>query len=318
MKKYKILNTIGEAFADEGKKILESFAEVDYKIPDQKELDDTIHNYDACVVGLGVTFHEDTLKKAKNLKAIATATTGLDHIDVSWAEKNNINVVSLRGEREFLDTLTATSELAWGLLIGLMRRIPWAFARVLEHEWNREDFRVPSRLYGKTLGIVGMGRLGTHMARYARAFGMNVVFYDPHVEAPVVDECKKVSLEALARESDVISINVHLTDETEGLIDKRLFGMMKPNIVIINTSRGRVVDEKELLRAIKDKRIAGYATDVLGGELNFKEKAEHALISYAKENDNILIVPHIGGLTNDSRKETDIFIARKLKKYLEE
>lgn len=318
MEKYKILNTIGDSFSQEGKQILETFGDVDYKLLDQEELDKIIEQYDMVVVGLGVNFHKETLQKAKKLKVIATATTGLDHIDVDFAKENDIDVVSLRGEREFLDTLTATSELAWGLVIGLMRRIPWAFNAVKNHKWNREDFRARFRLYGKTLGIIGMGRLGTHIAQYGKAFGMEVLFFDPYIEKSEISGCKKVSLEELVENSDVISIHVHLNEKTEGMIHKDIFTKMHPHTIIVNTSRGKVVNEEDLLHALKSKKIGGYATDVLGGELNFKEgNAQHPLIEHSKTQDNVLIVPHIGGLTNDSREETDIFIAHKLKKYFE-
>src|SRR5690348_13609502 len=117
----KILNTIGEAYTAKAREILETLGDVDYKTPSQEELLETISDYTVCVVGLGLNFNKDVLERATNLKAIATATTGLDHIDTAYARERGIEVVSLRGENEFLDTITGTAELAWGLMLDLMR-----------------------------------------------------------------------------------------------------------------------------------------------------------------------------------------------------
>jgi len=157
--KYKILNTIGETYTEKAKKILSTLGGVTYKTPSQEGLSAIISDYDVVVVGLGLRFHKEILKGAKNLKVIATATTGLDHIDVEYAKERGIEILSLRGEDQFLNTITGTAELAWGLMIDLVRFTPWAFDSVKNYKWEREKFR-GHNLYGKTLGIVGMGRLG--------------------------------------------------------------------------------------------------------------------------------------------------------------
>jgi len=182
----KILNTIGDVYTQGAKEILEEVGDVDYKILTQDNLLESIGEYEIAVIGLGLSFMKDVLEKAEKLKIIATATTGLDHIDVKFAKLKGITVLSLRGENDFLDTITGTAELAWGLLIDVVRLTPWAFDNVKEYKWEREKFR-GHNLYGKTLGIVGMGRLGKWMARYGKAFGMNVLYCDPNINLSTSD-----------------------------------------------------------------------------------------------------------------------------------
>jgi len=310
----KILNTIGKEFAEEAKTILQSVGDVDYKIPTQADLANIIGEYEVVFIGLGLNFHKDILEKAGKLKVIATATTGLDHIDVAFAEKKGITVLSLRGENEFLNTITGTAELALGLMIDLARRTPFAFDAVKKYKWKREDFKGIS-LFGKTLGVLGLGRLGSMTARFGKALGMKVIFTDPFKESV---EYEKVSFEELLKQSDVISIHVHLLPETQNMFAAEAFKKMKKNAVLINTSRGKIVEEGDLLEALQVRTIAGYAADVLADELEFEAKGfkKHPLVEYAKKNQNLILVPHIGGMTVDSRIATDVFMAEKVQKYL--
>src|SRR3989344_4692567 len=313
----KILNTIGDVYTQGAKEILEEVGDVDYKILTQDNLLESIGEYEIAVIGLGLSFMKDVLEKAEKLKIIATATTGLDHIDVKFAKLKGITVLSLRGENDFLDTITGTAELAMGLLIDIVRLTPWAFDNVKEYKWEREKFR-GHNLYEKTLGIVGMGRLGTWMARYGKAFGMEVVFYDPHVEESHVPECSKVSFEELFSKSDIISLHAHLNKETENMFTAEVFKKMKNESYLINTARGRIVDEVALLQALENREIAGYAGDVLADEFRFDDTGlvHHPLVDYAKNHRNAIIVPHTGGMTVESRERTDVFVVEKLKKFL--
>lgn len=310
----RILNTIGTVFADEGKKLLATVGDVDYKIPPQKELLEIIGNYDAVIIGLGLNFTKEVIDAGNKLKVIATATTGLDHIDVEYAKKKGVEVLSLRGEDAFLNTISGTAELALGLMIDLVRKSPFAFESVKRNEWNRDAFRGIT-LQGKTLGIVGLGRLGSMMARYGKALGMKVLFVDPFKEST---EYEKVSFEILLKESDAVSIHVHLLPETENMFNAKAFSKMKKTAVVINTARGKIVDEKAILKALEEGMIGGYAADVLSDELSFSKKdfKSDPLVEYAKTHDNCIIVPHIGGMTTDSRFATDVFMAEKLTKFL--
>lgn len=312
---HRILNTIGEAFDPKAKEILNGLGKVDYLIPSQEQLLKKIGDYDIAVIGLGLTFNAEVLNKATKLKFLVTATTGLDHIDLIAAEKKGIKVLSLKGEDDFLNTITGTAELALGLMLSLARNIPEARSSVLKGEWNREAYKGHS-LYGKTLGVVGLGRLGKMMARYGEGLGMKVIFSDPQAEAPNLNH-KKVSFEQLLAESDVISVHVHLSSETEFMLDTTAFGKMKKSAYLINTSRGKIVNETDLIDALENGRLAGYGTDVLDGEISFADNdcSDHPLVKYAQNNKNVLILPHIGGMTFESRSDTDIFIAQKLAKH---
>ncbi|PIQ91700.1 MAG: hydroxyacid dehydrogenase [Parcubacteria group bacterium CG11_big_fil_rev_8_21_14_0_20_39_22] len=313
---FKILCTLGNDFSAEAKEVLGTIGEVDLKLVSQEDLSIELKEYDAVVIGLGLNFNRKILESATKLKYIATATTGLDHIDLDYAHQKNIKIVSLKGENDFLKTITGTAELAFSLILNLVRKIPWSFDSVKNKEWNRDTFKGIS-LYGKTIGIIGYGRLGKMMASYARAFGMRVIFYDPFVNDGL-GIAEKVGFTDLLKDSDIISIHIHLTPDTENMFDRDTFKIMKKGSFLINTSRGKIVNETELLEALKTKEIGGYGTDVLGNELSFKEKviATDPLVEYAKENDNLLITPHIGGMTVDSRISTDIFIASKLRNCL--
>jgi len=310
----KILNTVVD-YPTEARVILDSLGKVDYRRPSQKELLEIIGDYDIVVIALGLNFHSDILTKTKNLKYIVTATTGLDHIDVMQAERQGITVLSLRGEEEFLNTITGTAELAFGLLIDLSRFTPWAFEAVKNYQWRRGDFR-GHNLCGKTLGVVGLGRLGTMTARFGAAFGMKVIFTDHNVLLEDFPEYTKVTFETLLEASDAISIHVHLSKKTENLFAKKEFEKTKKGAVLINTSRGKIVNEQDLLAALQNGQLGGYATDVLADELFFETAGfkHHPLVEHAKNHRNVIIVPHIGGYTTESRIATDLFMAEKLKK----
>lgn len=310
----KILNTIGPEFSDEAKKILEEIGKVDYlNLDSQKQLEEKIGDYDIAVIGLGLNFDKKVIDAGKKLKIIATASTGTDHIDLDYAGKKGMAVLSLKNDRKFLDSITGTAELAFLLTLALMRNFLPATQSALNHCWT-EKFR-GHNLYEKILGIVGIGRLGTMMARYGKAFGMKVIACDPYQKDSVFMDagCTKVSLENLLKSSDVVSIHIHLNKETENMFDKKKFDLMKKNAILVNTSRGKIVDEKEVIEALEKKKIAGYATDVLADELTFSDKFENnPLIEYAKQNSNVIITPHVGGVTFESREATDIFTAKRV------
>lgn len=311
----KILNTIGKQYTPKAKTILEKIGKTDYRNINQRELLRVIGRYDIVLVGLGLNIDKDVIENGDALKIIATATTGLDHIDTRHARKKSIEILSLKGENDFLNSITGTAELAFGLLIDLLRFMSHSFADVKAGRWDRERWR-GHNVCGQTLGVVGAGRLGRWMMRYGNAFGMNVVFYDPHVEKN--EEAKKVDFETLLRKSDAVSIHVHLSPETENMFNGDVFRKMKKMAVLINTSRGKIVNESDLLVALQGRVIAGYAADVLTDELNFKDNIfeKHPLVEYAKIHTNCIVVPHIGGMTHESREATDIFIAEKIRQYV--
>ncbi len=313
----KILNTFGEHFAPDAKKILDTLGDVDYKEMTHNELIGVAELYEILVVGILPMIDKEVIDVATKLKYIVIPSNTLENIDVEYAESKGIKVISLWKEQDFLNTITGTAELACGLMIDIVRRTPWAFDDVKNYKWEREKFR-GHNLFGKTLGIVGMGRLGTWMAKYGKAFGMDVIFYSPHVKECSLPDCKKVEFSELLKKSDIISIHAHLDKDTEKMFDEKSFKKMKNESYLINTARGKIVDEQALLASLKSDEIAGYATDVLADEFRFDDTGlvKHPLVDYAKEHNNVIIVPHIGGMTTESRERTDVFIIDKLKKEL--
>ena len=302
-----LLCTIGN-FTKEAEQLLTETGNILYAEPSQEKFPHIVSEAEVLLVQLGLRVTKEVIDAAPNLKLIATATTGLDHIDAIYAKSKGITVISLKDETAFLSTITSTAELALGLMIALSRHIPRANASVLQNTWQREDFRGHS-LRGKTLGIVGLGRLGKMMARYGEALQMKVIYCDPNEDG--------ITKEQLLQQADVISLHLHLTPQTENYLGAVEFTLMKPDTLLINTARGKIINETALLEALKNRQIAGYATDVLADELKFKEgSAKSPLIEYAKENDNVIITPHIGGTTVESREATDIFIAKKILQHL--
>jgi D-3-phosphoglycerate dehydrogenase len=199
-------------FAMEAKAVLESIGTVDYADWDYQEILANIEKNRIFLPNLSVNIDKNILKKAKNLKLIATPTTGTDHIDLKTAKANGIAVLSIKNDIDFLKNIPSTAELALGLL-SVVRRIPFAFDAVKEGRWSREDYR-GNTLFGKTLGIIGYGRLGEIMARYGNALGMKVLAVDPYKQIDV-RYAEPVSLDELLKRSDVISVHVHLNEETQ-------------------------------------------------------------------------------------------------------
>jgi D-3-phosphoglycerate dehydrogenase len=251
------------------------------------------------------------IASAANLKIISCATTGSDHIERGELNRRNIPVRTLREDSALLLNLTPAAELSWALLMACARNLPAAVRHVLSGGWDRELF--PGiMLNGKRIGIVGCGRIGTWMSRYARAFGMNIVGYDPLItDYPA--HIQSLPLEELARTSDFISIHVPLTDHTTGLFSKKHFEMIKPGAILINTSRGAVVDETAMLEALESNRLGAAGLDVLTDEPGIEKSL---LLRYAQTHDNLIITPHCGGFSHDAVKIVCRRAAEKIVEHL--
>lgn len=232
---------------------------------------------------------------APRLRIIACATTGSDHIARGELSARGIPVRTLKENPDLLRNITPAAELSWALLMACARKLVAAVEHVRTGKWVREEF--PGlMLHGKQLGLIGCGRIGGWMARYAQAFGMRVVGHDPHA-ADLPAGVTRVPLERLFADSDFVSIHVHLTDETRGLVSRDLLGRIKRGAVLINTSRGAIVDEAALLDALNSGQVGAAGLDVLEGE---PEIDAHPLVGYARHHDNLLITPHCGGFSPDA------------------
>jgi D-3-phosphoglycerate dehydrogenase len=241
-----------------------------------------------------VRFDAEMLGSATNLRAFVTATTGADHVDQKALEARGLPLLTLRGQ-PVLRELTPAAELSWLLLMACARKLRAPVEDVLNGVWDRN--RHPGlMLKGRTLGIVGCGRIGQWMARYAQAFGMQRIGYDPHLDT-WPSEITQRTLPQLLQEADAVTIHVPLNDATRGLIGAREFELMRPGTILVNTSRGEIVDEAALLRALESGKVGAAGLDVLMGE---PDVAAHPLRTYAQRHQNLTITPHIGGFSPDA------------------
>ena len=310
----RILLAEKSSFSPRGIQELNSIAPTDACDLRQEELAERVSDYEALVVRLGLRVDAEVLSAGRRLLAIGTPTTGLDHIDLAAARKQDVAVLSLKGERLFLDQVYATAEHSFALLLSLARRIPAAFSAVQSGEWRRDLYR-GWELNGKTLGLIGCGRLGNMVVRYAQAFGMQVLVYDPYIDQVPTGVTRCSSLMELLSASDMVSVHVPLNAETEGLLGEAELAQMRPGAFLVNTSRGAVLDENVLLQALESGRLGGAALDVLYDEHLLQ--IDHPLLAYARQHDNLIITPHIGGATYESVEKADLFLVNKLRQFLQ-
>ena len=294
---------------------LQACARLVLKDLDRRGLLASVPEADILWVRLRHQIDSEVMKTAPNLRAIATPTTGLNHIDLAEARRRNIRVISLQGETQFLRNVYATAEHTLALILGLMRRLPPAHDHVLKGNWNRDSF-IGYELHGKTAGLIGYGRVGQMVASYLRPLGMRVVVADkPNTRKSTSRGVELVSLRYLLGTSDVISLHVSLNETTYRLFGTREFALMKPSSWFINTARGELVDESALLHALSHGRIQGAALDVLCDEHSW-DMTQNSLIQYARHHENLLITPHIAGCTHESRDKTECFLATRVASFL--
>ena len=314
--RYHILNAEPLGFSAQASAALKRIGEVTERSFSRDALLAELSGYDALIVRFGHRIDREVIDAGcPRLKAIVTATTGVDHIDVEYAEANGVTVLSLQAEHEFLETVSATAEHTWALVLALTRHIPQAFRAVLNNSWDRDRFR-GHELQGKRLGIIGLGRVGRKVANYAEAFGLKIAAYDPYTQRWVESVTRCHTLSDLLVFSEILTVHVPLTDETRKMISNEELSLLHPETVLINTSRGEVLDESALLRHLESGRLGGAAVDVLTDETKPGGALESALLAYARTHDNLLITPHIGGATAESMAKTELFMASKLIAFL--
>ncbi len=264
-------------------------------------------NVEVLIIRLTKKIGLQELEFFPHLKYLVTATTGLDHVDLSCLNERNIKLYSLRGEDQFLKTIPSTAEHTWALLSSLVRNIPRSFEDVRRGNWNRDKFR-GHQLTGKNIGIIGLGRVGVKVAEYAHAFNMQVGYYDPRVSNSSYKRFNQ--LEDLLACSDIITIHIHLGPQTTNLLNEQNIEHLKDGSYIINTSRGGIIDENALVESLKQGNIAGIGVDVLHDELNGIEQSP--LWKAAQAGENVIITPHIGGATWEAMHACEEFLCRKL------
>jgi D-3-phosphoglycerate dehydrogenase len=308
----KIFNAEPQGYASAARSILSELGELVEIQCTRVELLTQVADAEVLIVRLGHMIDAEVFDHAPRLHTIVSATTGLNHIDQALAHARGITVLSLRGERAFLDSVTATAEHTWGLLLALVRKIPSATQHVTQSAWERDQFK-GRQLSGLTLGIVGLGRLGSMVAEYGHAFRMQVLAHDS-ATVPHASHVSLVDLPELLGRSDVVCLLPSYQESSHHLIDHQAFKQMKPGAVLLNTSRGEVINEEALLQALQGDRLAGAALDVLSGEAQRGADwlAHHPLVEFSRRSDKLLITPHIGGATFDSMRDAEMWMARKL------
>lgn len=302
-----ILVTAPGYLHDDARRILERVGNVTAKALSAAELERIIDRFDAILIRADTRLSRGTLERAAKLRVIGSATTGLGHIDVEYAKAHNIKIVNLNGAHTI-----ATAEYAMALILSLCRNIPWAFESVKRGEWERHRF-IGSELEGKTLGIIGLGRIGARLAGYAVAFGMRVVAFDPYAKGMDGVEIAN-DVRELLKESDIVSIHSALTPETKGLLDKAAFDSMKDGACLINAARYGIVDVEAMLSALESGKLAGAAFDVL--EKEPPDGDDDRLVAYARKHGNLLLTPHLGASARDAVRAASVEIAQGVADFL--
>lgn len=259
---------------------------------------------DALIVRSAVQADAALLAHAPKLRLIGRAGVGVDNIDTAEATRRGIVVMNTPGANA-----VAVAELTLGLMIAMCRAIPRANASLHEGKWDKKTLQ-GTELRGKTLGIVGLGRIGLEVARRAKAFGMTLIGYDPFV-APVIareNDVALVPITEIFEESDFLSLHVGLTPQTEGLINKTSLAIMKPGVRIVNCARGELIVDEALVEALQSGQVAGAALDVF--------RQEPLKDSPYFEIPNVLLSPHIAGSTDEAQEAIGIQLANQVRDYL--
>jgi len=274
--------------------------------PSRRWLESNIQDAEGVLCMLTDKFNSELLEKATRLKVLSSMSVGLDHVDLEAATKRGIYVTYTP------DVLTdATADLTWALLLAAARRICEADRFVRSGKWKvawAPNLLLGSDVYGKILGIIGMGRIGYAVAKRAVGFSMQILYYQRHriaEEREKAVNARYVALEELLSTSDYVTIHLPLTEQTKGLINEERLRLMKPTAYLINTSRGAIVDEKALVKALREGWIRGAALDVYEKE---PLPSESPLLRL----DNVVLTPHIGSATTETRNRMAEIAAENL------
>ena len=267
----------------------------------EDEISKNILDTEVVVIRSATTITKELINSAKQLKVIARCGVGVDNIDLEQASKNNIYVTNSPNAN-----IISVAELTIGLIISAARNIHTSNNSLKAGEWNRQKF-TGTELYDKQLGLIGFGKAANEVAKRLSAFGMKIVFYDPYIEESK-NEATKVDLDHLMQTSDVISIHVNKTKETENLIDSKALNMMKKGGIIVNTSRGGIIDEKSLFALVDDEKI------IFGG-LDVYDK-EPPIVDEFLSNSNIVTTPHLGASTKEAQLKAGKQTAENVKDIL--
>jgi len=292
---------VADNIAEEGINVLRPQADVDIKLKlKPAELIEIIGGYDALVVRSETKVTAQVIEAGKKLQVIGRAGIGVDNIDVDAATRRGIVVVNAPAGNSI-----STAEHTIALLLSLARHIPQACTRLKGGEWKKEGF-MGTEIRNKTLGIIGLGRVGSEVARMAKGLEMKLVVYDPFVSAEKASHMgvELVSLEGLLKRSDFITVHVPLSSTTKGLIGKKELELVKPSARFINAARGGVIDEEALYNAIEEGKVAGAAVDVF--------TKEPALGNILLKSDKVIVTPHLAASTAEAQTNVAVDVAEQI------
>ena len=294
---------VSDPISKKGIEILKAKSEVEFR--DERKVYDIIEKFDGVIIRSATKLTADVIEKGKNLKVIGRAGIGLDNIDLAAAKKNNIKVIN---------TPTATSisvaELVMGMMFALSRHLVDSTVSMKEGKWEKKRFK-GKELYGKTIGIIGLGNIGKEIAVRCIALGMKVIAFDPYIDDNNARSMgiEPATFDKLLAESDIITVHVPKTKETRNMISKGQFKKMKEGVYIINCARGGIIEEGALYDAMKNEKVAGAALDVYENE----PPINSSLLSL----NNVVLTPHIGAQTREGQDRCGLEVAEKVIKELE-
>ena len=306
-----IIDAVHSSIAEEFSK----YMQVDtHMLPTQEELAKLIPEYDVLIMRVDPAINKEILDAAKNLKVIGVCSVGLNHIDMDTAKAKGIQVFNAPGMNA-----NAVAELTISKMLDLSRHtIPANYDVKVNKNWDKYKF-VGRELRGKTLGILGFGRIGQRVGELGRAFKMNIVAYDPYLPAHVFEEqqATSMSIDDVLKTADYVTIHMPLTPETKNLFNAKSISEMKPDAVVLNMARGGIVNEKDMYEALKAGKIGGYASDVMENELAAGGLTEGASFdSPLFECDNFIVTPHLGAQSTDASRDIAELIIGKVKEAL--
>ena len=303
-RQYRVL--VSDPVSEEGLKILREAAQVDVRTDlSPEELKEIIPDYDALLVRSSTQVTAELISAGKKLKVIGRAGVGVDNIDVQKATEQGILVINAPEG----NTISA-AEHAMALMLSLARNIPQASVSLKEGQWKRNKF-IGLELYKKTLGIIGLGRIGSEVAKRARAFGMNILAYDPYisVERAEMLGVAPVSLDEIFSKSDFITLHIPKTPATQYIIGAAELARMKKGVRIINCARGGLIDEKALYQAIVNGQVAGAALDVFEKE---PPSSDNPLLAL----EQVITTPHLGASTQEAQINVAVQVAEEMVNFL--
>jgi D-3-phosphoglycerate dehydrogenase len=297
---------VSDSLSKQGVEVLEKAGftvVVKTKMP-KDELFKEIKDADGLIVRSGTKVTAELIAAAEKLKVIGRAGSGLDNVDTPAATRRGIVVMNTPGG----NTVT-TAEHTLSMICAMARRIPQATASMKSGKWEKEKF-MGVELYNKVLGVVGMGQIGGYLSKLAQGIGMSVIAFDPYLAPERAEKMgvTMVELDELFRRADIISVHTPLTPETKGIINAQAIAKMKPGVLLVNCARGGIVNESDLVEALKTKRVAAAAFDVFEEE---PVKPDHPLLAM----DNFICTPHIGANTTEAQENVAVGIAEQIVDY---